>query len=60
MPDYLYKARDESGKLVKGALEAASADEVGVKLRKMGYMAVSISPAKKKLTWRACSGTCAG
>ncbi|MEK6567551.1 MAG: type II secretion system F family protein [Candidatus Omnitrophota bacterium] len=49
MPDYLYKARDESGKLVKGALEAASADEVGVKLRKMGYMAVSISPAKKEI-----------
>lgn len=49
MPDYLYKARDESGKLVKGALEAASADEVGVKLRKMGYMAVSISLPKKEI-----------
>ena len=49
MPDYLYKARDESGKLVKGVLEAASADEVGVKLRKMGYMAVSLSLAKKEI-----------
>src|SRR3989339_1613247 len=49
MPDYLYKARDESGKLVKGALEADSADEVGVKLRKMGYMAVSLSLAKKEI-----------
>jgi len=49
MPDYLYKARDESGKLVKGVLEAASADEVGVKLRKMGYMAVSLSLPKKEI-----------
>jgi len=49
LPDYLYKARDESGKLVKGVLEAASADEVGVKLRKMGFMAVSLSLAKKEI-----------
>lgn len=49
MPDYLYKARDENGRLVKGALEADSADEVSVKLRKMGYMAVSISLAKKEI-----------
>ncbi|MDO8749499.1 MAG: type II secretion system F family protein [Candidatus Omnitrophota bacterium] len=49
MPDYLYKARDESGKLVKGALDADSADEVSAKLRKMGYMAVSLSLAKKEI-----------
>ena len=49
MPDYLYKARDESGKLVKGAIEAASSDEVSAKLRKMGYMAVSISLPKKEI-----------
>mgnify|MGYP001608909333 FL=1 len=49
MSDYLYKARDESGKLVKGAIEADSADEVSAKLRKMGYMAVSLSLAKKEI-----------
>lgn len=49
MPDYLYKARDESGKLVKGGLEAASAEEVGLKLRKMGYMAVSVSEPRKEI-----------
>ena len=42
MPTYTYRARDEYGKLVAGTMNAVSADELTVKLRKMGYMATSV------------------
>jgi len=42
MPSYLYKARDETGKPVKGTMEAASREELAEKLRKMGYMPSNI------------------
>lgn len=38
MPTYLYKARDTTGKPVKGTMEAANKAEIIDKLHKMGYM----------------------
>lgn len=46
MPTYTYKARDETGKSVKGTMDAASSDELTVKLHKMGYMTTSIVEEK--------------
>src|SRR3989338_3114124 len=48
MPDYFYKARDDAGRLVSGTMSAASTDELTSRLRKMGYMAVSVTPAAAK------------
>ncbi|MBN3039110.1 MAG: type II secretion system F family protein [Candidatus Omnitrophica bacterium] len=45
MPNYNYKARDNSGKLVKGVIEAASKDEVAEKLKRMGYAPIDIAEA---------------
>lgn len=45
MPAYNYKARDNTGKLVRGAIEAATKDEVGEKLRRMGYAPIAIAGA---------------
>lgn len=45
MSTYLYKARDENGKLVQGTLDALSPAEVADKLRKMGYMPIQIREA---------------
>jgi type IV pilus assembly protein PilC len=42
MPTYIYKARDVSGKAVKGTMDAASKGEVVDKLHKMGFMATQI------------------
>ena len=38
MPTYIYKARDATGKLVKGTMDAATKDELTEKLHRMGYM----------------------
>jgi len=38
MPTYIYKARDGTGKQVKGAMDASSKDELIAKLSKMGFM----------------------
>jgi type IV pilus assembly protein PilC len=40
-----YRARDNTGKLVRGALEALSQEEVAEKLRRMGYAPVTITEA---------------
>ena len=45
MAMYKYKARDNNGRLVKGAMEAASRNELVEKLRKMGYMVTGVSEA---------------
>ncbi len=45
MAMYNYKARDNNGRLVKGAMEAASKNELVEKLRKMGYMVTGVSEA---------------
>ncbi len=42
---YNYKARDNNGRLVKGAMEAASKNELVEKLRKMAYMVTGVSEA---------------
>ncbi|MFH2137505.1 MAG: type II secretion system F family protein [Candidatus Omnitrophota bacterium] len=42
MPGYLYKARDEKGKLITGNMICVSEEDLAEKLRKMGYMPVSI------------------
>ncbi|OGX44602.1 MAG: hypothetical protein A3H41_01145 [Omnitrophica WOR_2 bacterium RIFCSPLOWO2_02_FULL_45_28] len=46
MSSYIYRARDERGKLIKGAMEAASPDELTAKLHKMGYLATNLSELK--------------
>ncbi|GAI42082.1 unnamed protein product, partial [marine sediment metagenome] len=38
-----YRARDNTGKLVRGALEAISQEDVAEKLRRMGYAPVKIT-----------------
>jgi type IV pilus assembly protein PilC len=40
---YTYKARDTSGKLVRGTMEAPSRTELIDKLQKMGFMTTSVS-----------------
>ena len=45
MPTYIYKARDATGKPVKGAMDAASKEELTDKLHKMGYMATRVTEA---------------
>jgi type IV pilus assembly protein PilC len=42
---YSYKARDNNGRPIKGAMEAASKNELVEKLRKMGYMVTGVSEA---------------
>lgn len=43
MPTFNYKARDNGGKLVRGAIEATAKDEVAEKLRRMGYAPIAIT-----------------
>jgi len=45
MPNYLYKARDTTGKAVKGVMEAATQEELIDKLRKIGYMTTQVTEA---------------
>ncbi len=45
MPTYIYKARDATGKLVKGAMDAANKDELTEKLHRMGYMVTRVVEA---------------
>ncbi len=40
---YNYKARDNTGKLVRGAIEALTQEEVADKLQRMGYAPVTIT-----------------
>ncbi len=42
MPTFIYKARDASGKLISGKLEAINSSTVADKLREMSYFVVSI------------------
>ncbi len=43
MPTFNYKARDNTGKLVRGVIEAATKEEVAEKLGRMGYAPVTIT-----------------
>ena len=45
MPAYNYKARDSSGKLVKGTMDAPAKAELIDKLQKMGYMTTGVTDA---------------
>jgi len=45
MPTYIYKARDATGKQVKGSMDAGSKEEIIDKLRKMGYMVTQVTVA---------------
>ena len=46
MPDYLYKARDNEGRLTTGTLRASGTEQAGVMLRNEGKFIVAIEPAK--------------
>lgn len=43
MPSYTYRARDATGKPVKGTMEAATKEELIDKLHKIGYMTTTVS-----------------
>ncbi|MFA4889686.1 MAG: type II secretion system F family protein [Candidatus Omnitrophota bacterium] len=43
MPNFVYKARDASGKPVRGTMESANKTELIDKLHKMGYMTTNVS-----------------
>ncbi len=45
MPTYVYKARDATGKPVKGTMDAANKEELIDKLHKMGYMTTQVTEA---------------
>lgn len=45
MPTYTYKAREETGKLVTGKMDAVSEAELADKLQKMGYIPTNIVEA---------------
>lgn len=45
MPTYSYQARDESGRLVKGVLEAESPVSLAERLRRMGYLVTRMEQA---------------
>ncbi len=49
MPTYIYKARDATGKPVKGKMAAASKEELIDKLHKMGYMTTQVAEASAGL-----------
>lgn len=55
MPTYTYRARDEHGKLVSGAMDAVSGDELIAKLHKMGFMATAFNPVRPAMTLNALS-----
>lgn len=48
MPNYLYKARDGSGKAVTGTMEADSPERLAEKLRGMEYMPTQIKEAPRE------------
>ena len=45
MPTYIYKARDTTGKPVKGTMDAANKEEIIDKLHKMRYMTTEVTKA---------------
>ncbi|MFA5275379.1 MAG: type II secretion system F family protein [Candidatus Omnitrophota bacterium] len=45
MPAYNYKARDVTGKPIKGVMEAGTKEELVDKLHKLGYMTTEVSEA---------------
>ena len=45
MASYLYKARDKTGKVVRGILEAATREDLTAKLHNMGYLATEVREA---------------
>ena len=45
MQTYIYKARDATGKLVKGTMDAATKEELTEKLHRMGYMITRVTEA---------------
>jgi type IV pilus assembly protein PilC len=47
MPIFDYKARDNTGKVVRGSMEAASKAELIDKLQKLGFMATGVSDARR-------------
>ena len=51
MPLYHYKARDDMGKLVEGAIDSSTESDLVKKLRKMGYVitGVSVTPDKSSV-----------
>jgi type IV pilus assembly protein PilC len=45
MPTYTYKGRDSTGKLIKGAMDAAAKQELVDKLHNLGYMITQVQEA---------------
>jgi type IV pilus assembly protein PilC len=56
MPNYVYRAREATGKPVKGAMAASTKEELVAKLHKMGYMATDITEALPGVEIRSLLG----
>lgn len=56
MPQYLYKAKDNSGQLVSGTLEAENPANVITRLQAMGYFPVAVTDAKSSAAAAAGAG----
>ena len=46
MPTFIYKARDATGKAVKGTMDTATKEELITKLHQMGYMTTNVSETR--------------
>lgn len=53
MPIYAYKVRDNTGKALTGTMEGPSREEIAQKLRKMGYLPVSIEEGRAEIDFSA-------
>ena len=51
MPKYAYKAREATGKLIKGVEEAATEDDIAKGLRQKGYLPTHIEEMKETFTF---------
>ncbi len=49
MPTYAYKVRDNTGKALTGTIEGISQEEIAQRLRKMGYLPISIRETKGEI-----------
>ena len=56
MPTYLYKARDETGKSVKGSMDTGNKEELVDKLHKMGYVTTHVAEARSGVNVELLSG----
>ena len=50
MPVYTYKAREATGKLIRGSMDAPTADALAKQLQTMGYILTDAQETEQKQT----------